>query len=106
MFTGRRPTDEMFKDDFNLCNFVKMALPERLVEVVDSSLLLKEEETTASTRRRNYINNRCIECFEPEEGNVSFQNPSHISLKCLVSILEIGLACSDESPNERMSMED
>ncbi|GMN53241.1 hypothetical protein TIFTF001_022385 [Ficus carica] len=31
MFTGKRPTDEMFKDDFNLHYFVKMALPERLV---------------------------------------------------------------------------
>ena len=26
MFTGRRPTDELFKDDLNLHNFVKLAL--------------------------------------------------------------------------------
>ena len=28
MFLGKRPTDEMFKDNLNLNNFVKMALPE------------------------------------------------------------------------------
>ena len=58
MFTGRKPTDEMFKDNFNLHNFVKTALPERLVKIVDSALLPRkeEEEETSSRRedRRNY----------------------------------------------------
>ncbi|XP_030964938.1 putative receptor-like protein kinase At3g47110 [Quercus lobata] len=31
MFTGRRPTDDMFKDGLNLHNFVKMCLPKRLI---------------------------------------------------------------------------
>ncbi|XP_024028207.1 probable LRR receptor-like serine/threonine-protein kinase At3g47570 [Morus notabilis] len=47
MFTGKRPTDEMFKDDFNLHNFVRTALPEKLVEIVDSSLLPREAEQNA-----------------------------------------------------------
>ena len=73
MFTGRRPTDEMFKDDFNLHNFVKMALPERLTEIVDSSLLPRETEETTVRREhgRNYINNiRGIE-IEEEEGKLT-----------------------------------
>ncbi|RXH94627.1 hypothetical protein DVH24_024311 [Malus domestica] len=28
MLTGKRPTDEMFKDDLNLHNFIRIALPE------------------------------------------------------------------------------
>ncbi|PON76723.1 Tyrosine-protein kinase, partial [Parasponia andersonii] len=97
MFTGKRPTDEMFKDDFNLHNFVKMALPERLVQIVDYSLLPGETEETAVRREHggNYIN----------DGG--FDNLNQISThlqKCLVSVLEIGLACSRESPNERLSM--
>ena len=31
MFLGKRSNDEMFKNGLNLHNFVKMALPERLV---------------------------------------------------------------------------
>ncbi|PON76726.1 Tyrosine-protein kinase [Parasponia andersonii] len=99
MFTGKRPTDEMFKDDFNLHNFVQMALPERLVQIVDSSLLPRETDKTTLRREhgRNYIN----------DGG--FDNLNKISThlqKCFVSVLEIGLACSRESPNERMSMGD
>ena len=48
MFTGKRPTNEMFKDDFNLRNMVKMSLPERLEQIVDSALIGVQE--------RNYNN--------------------------------------------------
>ena len=44
MFTGRRPTDDMFKDGLNLHNFVKMSLPKRLIQVVDPMLLPREVE--------------------------------------------------------------
>uniref|UniRef100_A0A2N9HN18 non-specific serine/threonine protein kinase n=1 Tax=Fagus sylvatica TaxID=28930 RepID=A0A2N9HN18_FAGSY len=43
MFTGRRPTDKMFKDGFNLHNFVRMALPERLVQIVDPKTFPQEK---------------------------------------------------------------
>ena len=39
MFIGRMPTNDMFKDDLNLHNFVKMALPKRLAQVVNPMLL-------------------------------------------------------------------
>uniref|UniRef100_A0A2N9G6U5 non-specific serine/threonine protein kinase n=1 Tax=Fagus sylvatica TaxID=28930 RepID=A0A2N9G6U5_FAGSY len=44
MFTRRRPTDDIFKDGLNLHNFVKMALLERLVQVVNPMLLPREAE--------------------------------------------------------------
>ena len=58
---------------------------------------------------RNYINNIRGTEIKAEEGNVNYESPNHISphlLKCLVSVLGIRVACSEESPNERMSMED
>ncbi|PON51247.1 Protein kinase-like domain containing protein, partial [Trema orientale] len=111
MFTRRRPTDEMFKDNFNLPRFVKMALPERLVQIMDSSLVPREvEEITrrSGSYERRYNNNGGTE-ITSEEGHVNFENPNRISVhleKCLVSVLNIGLACSEESPNERMNMGD
>lgn len=42
ILTGRRPTDEVFKDSFNLHNFVKTALPRRLMQIVDQTLLSRE----------------------------------------------------------------
>ncbi|XVF24093.1 hypothetical protein REPUB_Repub13aG0097600 [Reevesia pubescens] len=72
MFTGKRPTDEMFKEGLSLPNFVKAALPEQVNEIIDP-ILLEENE-----RHFQYFN----------------------------SILEIGVNCSAESPNERMDMSD
>ena len=42
MFLGKRPTDDMFKDGLNLHNFAKMALLEKLVQIVDPILLPRE----------------------------------------------------------------
>ncbi|XVF24094.1 hypothetical protein REPUB_Repub13aG0097700 [Reevesia pubescens] len=39
MFTGKRPTDEMFKENLNLHKFVKTALPNRVAEITDPILL-------------------------------------------------------------------
>ncbi|KAL7176598.1 hypothetical protein ACSBR2_030020 [Camellia fascicularis] len=73
MFTSKKPTANMFKDHLNLHNFVKNALPDRVMEIVDPCILLEH-----NTRR--WIND------------------------CMVSILQIGVACSMESPRDRMEM--
>ncbi|KAI5321951.1 hypothetical protein L3X38_031023 [Prunus dulcis] len=38
MFAGKRPTDDMFNGDLNLHIYVKMAFPNRVMEIVDSTL--------------------------------------------------------------------
>ncbi|XP_030933289.1 putative receptor-like protein kinase At3g47110 isoform X1 [Quercus lobata] len=79
MFLGKRPTDKIFKDGLNLHNYAKMAVaqPERLVQIVDPIL-------------RSIVNLRQMDA---------------IVHKCLVPILQLGLACSVQSPKERMNME-
>ena len=39
MFTGKRPTDEMFKDSLNIHNFVRTTVPERVAKIVDPVIL-------------------------------------------------------------------
>ena len=82
MFLGKQPTDEMFKDGLNLHNYAKMAVaqPKRLIQIVDPIL------------RR-----------EVEERLVQMDAIVH---KCLFTILHLGLACSVQSPKERMNMEE
>ena len=108
MFLGKRPTDEMFKDDLNLHNFVKMALPERLFQIVDPTLLIREVEEipTATMATREYNNENEIEADEVNQGNFNHCQVEANVYKCLVSVLKIGLACSVESPKERMNMEE
>ncbi|KAK1394290.1 hypothetical protein POM88_013346 [Heracleum sosnowskyi] len=46
LFTGRRPTDEVFRDGMNLHNFVNMAVGDQVMVVVDQSALYREEGIT------------------------------------------------------------
>ncbi|MFQ6651261.1 hypothetical protein Gotur_023650 [Gossypium turneri] len=45
MFTGKRPTDERFKESLSLHNFVKSTLPERISEIIDPILLQEQLQT-------------------------------------------------------------
>lgn len=75
MFTGKKPTDSLFKDGMILHHFVKSALPDQVMEIVDSRGLFED-------------------------------NPSTGIEDTLVSVLRIGVACSTESPRDRMQMQD
>uniref|UniRef100_A0A2N9H9J9 Protein kinase domain-containing protein n=1 Tax=Fagus sylvatica TaxID=28930 RepID=A0A2N9H9J9_FAGSY len=109
MFTGRRPTDKMFKDGFNLHNFVRMALPERLVPIVDPNLSTREVEETAPATEIDNDDNDDHNNIEAEEENNHIENLSRMNANmhnCLLSVFKVGLACSMESPKERINMED
>ena len=109
MFTGRRPIDDMFKDGLNLHNFVKISLPKRLIQVVDPMLFPREVKemvvaTAAMMATKEDDNDNEIEV---EEAN-NTEDFRHIDVdmqKCLLSILNIGILCSLESPKERINME-
>ncbi|KAL9420281.1 hypothetical protein AB3S75_037958 [Citrus x aurantiifolia] len=89
MFTGKRPTNEMFTGNLTLHNFVKEALPERLAEIIDPVLLVEREEgeTSETSAHKQWTRNFSVE-------------------ECLVSVLGIGVTCSSELPRDRMSMEE
>ncbi|XP_024164062.1 putative receptor-like protein kinase At3g47110 [Rosa chinensis] len=107
---GRRPIDEMFKEDLNLHNFVKMTIPKRVMEIVDYTLLatLKDRAPATSQNVVNYISgyNNEIEAVEENIDNENLSKMNTYVWKCILPTLKIGLACSEESPRNRMSMEE
>ncbi|XVF83930.1 hypothetical protein PTKIN_Ptkin16aG0533800 [Pterospermum kingtungense] len=83
MFTGKKPTDDMFKNGSNLHNFAKNAIPEQAMEVLDPSMPLEEAE----------------------EGLYKFSSNGRDKLEqIIVSILKIGVTCSADQPRNRMNM--
>nr|XP_008376279.1 probable LRR receptor-like serine/threonine-protein kinase At3g47570 [Malus domestica] len=91
MFTGKRPTSDLFQGTSNLHNFVKAALPKHVVEIVDPVLVQEKEEGETSADQ----------CFTKASTKI------HIKFEeGLISILEIGLACSAELPRERLDITD
>ncbi|XP_008223897.1 PREDICTED: probable LRR receptor-like serine/threonine-protein kinase At3g47570 [Prunus mume] len=71
MFTGKRPTDDMFSANLNLHTYVKMAFPDRIRKIADSQVLQEGVDET-------------------------------LKEECLSSIFRIGIACSAESPTDRL----
>ncbi|XP_022746656.1 probable LRR receptor-like serine/threonine-protein kinase At3g47570 [Durio zibethinus] len=55
MFTGKRPTNEMFKEGFNLHNFVVATLPGRVIEFIDP-ILLEERVKQGNDRHFQFLN--------------------------------------------------
>ncbi|KAL0343397.1 UNVERIFIED_CONTAM: putative LRR receptor-like serine/threonine-protein kinase [Sesamum angustifolium] len=82
LFTGRRPVNETFKDNINLHNFVKLALLDEVLTIISQSALHKEDRKDVFLRDMN----------------------KEVMIDCLVSVLQIGIACSAENPQDRINM--
>ncbi|CAN0909740.1 Probable LRR receptor-like serine/threonine-protein kinase At3g47570, partial [Linum grandiflorum] len=94
MFTGKRPTDESFREGLNLHRFVRSALSEnRATQVVDpvlhSDLLLGQSTPSSSS--------------SSEQSN---KNKGQIPEEVLIAILKIGVICSSDFSQDRISMTD
>jgi len=87
MFTGRRPTDAMFKDGHNLHNYLKIAFPNNVLEIVDATLFSEENDHLGVT----------TDVASGLHPNVE---------RCLSSLFNIGLSCSVESPRERINIKE
>ncbi|KAH7657433.1 Non-specific serine/threonine protein kinase protein, partial [Dioscorea alata] len=79
MLTGKRPTDE-FPENQSLREFVKMAFPRQILNVIEPCLLSFVDDGMGQ-----------------EDAREKFQ-------ECLVSLVGIALSCSQESPRDRMGM--
>ncbi|CAN1779949.1 Probable LRR receptor-like serine/threonine-protein kinase At3g47570 [Linum perenne] len=107
MFTGKRPTNEMFKDGTNLRDFVKEAFPDGITSVVDPLMSLP---VATSEERRLVVANRTL--IAPiDDDDTGIEETEELNLtgsekECLVSVLEIGVSCSTGSAGERMKTAD
>ncbi|KAJ9160296.1 hypothetical protein P3X46_025710 [Hevea brasiliensis] len=92
MFTGKGPTHEVFTDGLDLHNFVKAKLHGQVMQVVDPTLFAPGEVGAATAA-----------AAENMDGDESIEDSVQ---ECVVSILQIGVACSVEVPQDRMNMRD
>ncbi|XP_038718964.1 putative receptor-like protein kinase At3g47110 isoform X2 [Tripterygium wilfordii] len=92
MFTGKRPSDDMFTYGTSIQEFVSLALPERVMELVDPTMLFGKENDD-EVENEDYL--------EAEETCLSTRSTIE---ECLVSVMRIGLLCSATLPANRMAM--
>lgn len=91
VFTGKRPTDPMFVGELSLRRWVCQAFPANLSDVVDEKLLQDEQVRPRFDHQTN-----------ASLGSSSTSTSSNL----LVSVFELGLMCSSDSPEQRMCMSD
>ncbi|KAB1220821.1 hypothetical protein CJ030_MR3G003321 [Morella rubra] len=92
MFTGKRPTDDMFKDGLNLHIVVETALPEGISEILDPLFVSGEAEEAEETTSEDSSK---VDRMKKDQLHES-----------LVAILRVGVACSEESARDRMKISD
>ncbi|GFS45497.1 leucine-rich repeat protein kinase family protein [Actinidia rufa] len=90
IFTGKRPTDITFNASVTLHNFAKIALPEQGASIADPTLFQQSENGEVSSGINNTTNHNSIEGQRIEE--------------CLISILKLGITCSEELMRDRPAM--
>ena len=86
-FTGKRPTDPAFSGELSLRQWVNDAFPSRLVDVIDPGMLQEGKEDGFG-----------------DVGTCSTAGAPNTLGSCLASAVEVGLLCSDESPDRRIPM--
>ncbi|KAI0487899.1 hypothetical protein KFK09_027722 [Dendrobium nobile] len=87
ILTGRRPTDGIFIENHSLHQFVQTALPGQVMSILDPNMF---------TQTGDYEVDSEIQCIK---------NKTKHELECIISMLNIGLLCSKESPTERIQIE-
>ncbi|XP_010909830.2 uncharacterized protein [Elaeis guineensis] len=82
MFTGKRPTGEIFNESLDLHQFVETAFPTQIMNIIDPRLIRKEEYESINDIQQRSKRSKILEC--------------------LISVISIGLQCSNRLPQERM----
>ncbi|TQD87794.1 hypothetical protein C1H46_026646 [Malus baccata] len=103
MFTGKSPTDDMFKDGLSIHQFTAMALPDHVNDIVEPSLLLETDDEDDNSDKDDAYGNKI-----QERPTARYKDPGPDKAKrleeCLNSVIQIGISCSAISPGERMLM--
>ncbi|CAL5020729.1 unnamed protein product [Urochloa decumbens] len=84
MVTGRRPTDNTFEHGLSLRKYVEMAINNRVMDIIHTDLVTE---------------------IQNENARVDGE-PNRKMLDSMISLLKLGMSCSEEMPSSRMSTKD
>ncbi|GJM95582.1 hypothetical protein PR202_ga12342 [Eleusine coracana subsp. coracana] len=78
MITGKRPTDKMFMEGMSIVTFVQKNFPDQIMQIIDVNLQYDDNALHKITKARKH--------------------------ECLLSMLDMGLVCTQQCPKERPDM--
>ncbi|XBH74845.1 hypothetical protein VPH35_101716 [Triticum aestivum] len=89
MLTGKRPTDELFKNGLSLQKFVGNAFPTKIHEILDPNVIIQNFGDEGVDRNL-------------DQGNHAMVG----MLSCIMQLAQLGLSCSTETPKDWPTMPD
>ncbi|KAL6001822.1 hypothetical protein ACLOJK_040385 [Asimina triloba] len=109
IFIGKKPTDEMFKDGFDLKSFASLVSENGIHEIVDKSLLERENDSEVTSSTSSSNNNNHNASSSSSGGNMKNEDgPNWWSREeeCLAALIRVALSCAADFPKNRLSMRD
>ncbi|KAL4592588.1 hypothetical protein LXL04_005588 [Taraxacum kok-saghyz] len=93
IFTGKRPTDEIFVGGWSLKTWVQSSFPANLDQVLDHDLIQEPEELYSEEEL-------CSEelCLDGQSMNMKMK------LDCLTIVIGVALSCTNDSPEGRITI--
>ncbi|KAK9672278.1 hypothetical protein RND81_12G088600 [Saponaria officinalis] len=88
LMTRKRPTDNMFQEDYNLHSYTEAANPDNILEIVDPTLLVENNE----------INGEEVDDIR------AIHATNQRRFACMVDVISVGVACSKHLPQDRMKI--
>ncbi|KAK9742355.1 hypothetical protein RND81_03G166500 [Saponaria officinalis] len=87
LMTGKKPTDSIFKEDYNLHMYAKTAIPDQVLQIADPTL---EEDILT----------------EEADDRRAIQDTLQRRKECIISVVSVGVSCSNLLPQDRMKITD
>ncbi|KAK9743099.1 hypothetical protein RND81_03G217200 [Saponaria officinalis] len=85
LMTGKKPTDSIFKEDYNLHMYAKTAIPDQVLQIADPTL---EEDILT----------------EEADDRRAIQDTLQRRKECIISVVSVGVSCSNLLPQDRMKI--
>ena len=88
MLTGKKPTDEMFKDGHGLHKFGELAFPHKIGDIIEPNL---------------------VQQYQGKHTSKTSGDWTHVMVgmqKCVRRLTELGLKCSVDSPKGRPTVQE
>ncbi|KAK9672277.1 hypothetical protein RND81_12G088800 [Saponaria officinalis] len=86
LITRKRPTDNMFEEDYNLHSYTEAAFPDNILKIVDPTLVVDSE------------------FIEDVDDIRAIQATNQRRFECMVDVISVGVACSKHLPQDRMKI--
>ncbi|KAA8538297.1 hypothetical protein F0562_027880 [Nyssa sinensis] len=101
IFTGKKPTDEMFQEGLNLNKFASAVKEKHILEIIDPRLVNENGYSENSPGNSSFSG---TENISSTVSSNTIRNWNGRSEECLADVIRVGLSCAAHLAKDRLTM--